>query len=290
MPHDQPVVAVEAADGHRFELIHVRAAVPAASLLFLPGMGLTARQYIDLAQVLAGHGIEVFLHEWRGLGSSSLRAERSVNWGYRELLQLDLAAALEQISTRTREGRLILGGHSLGSQFAALLGATAPERCAGLVVVAGGSPYWRCFRGWRALLLWTAFVTLPLVGHAVGHYPGRRLGFAGREARGVMSDWALTGRRGSYNLGAIDHDLESAMAGLRVPKLGVRLEDDWFVSPTSLDHLLDRVAGDTERMILSSEQLGGPADHYAWMRRPAAVADAIATWQRRHSAEAISRA
>lgn len=290
MPHDQPTIAVEAEDGHRFELIHVAAAAPIASLLFLPGMGLSARQYIKLASALTEHGIEVFIHEWRGLGSSNLRAARGVNWGYRELLEIDLVATIDQAVKKARHPRLILGGHSLGSQFAALLGAIAPDRCAGLVVVAGGSPYWRCFRGWRALLLWAAFFSLPLVGRAVGYYPGRRLGFAGREARDVMADWAFTGRYGSYNLGSIDRDLESSMAGLNVPKLGLRLKDDWFVSPTSLDHLLGRVFGDVEREVVSSEQLGGPADHYAWMRTPAAVATAIAAWYQGCSTAASNRA
>ncbi|MEE4329261.1 MAG: alpha/beta fold hydrolase [Wenzhouxiangella sp.] len=212
MPHDQPVIAVEAADGHCFELIHVAPEKPAASLMFMPGMGLSARQYIPLAQALGEHGIEVFIHEWRGLGSSSLRADRAIDWGYRELLELDLTAALGRTLERACDSRLLLGGHSLGSQFAALLAATRHSDCAGLVVIAGGSPYWRCYRGARALLLRTVFTALPLVARAVGHFPGRQMGFAGREARGVMADWAFTGRTGSYNVDSIDQDLEAAMA------------------------------------------------------------------------------
>lgn len=288
MPHDQPIIAVEAADGHRFELIHVPAAAPAASLLFLPGMGLTARQYIALAHALAQHHIEVFIHEWRGLGSSSRRASRQSDWSYRDLLQTDLTAALEQARKRARHARLILGGHSLGSQFAALLGAAAPEHCAGVVVVAGGSPYWRCFSGWRALLLRAAFFGMPLVARLAGHYPGRRLGFAGREARGVISDWALTGRRGGYNLSSIDHDLEAALSTLSAPVLGVRLEDDWFVPSASLNHLLGKLGGEVELAVLSADQLAVPADHYAWMRAPAAVAETIAGWQQ-HQRTAASR-
>ena len=290
MPHDQPVIAVEAADGHRYELIHLRPAEATASLLFLPGMGLSARQYIPFAQSLGERGIEVFIHEWRGLGSSSLRAGRDVNWGYRELLEFDLAAALDQTLRHAHDTRLMLGGHSLGSQFGALLAATRYPDCAGLVVVAGGAPYWRCFRGSRAVLLRSVFTMLPLIARAVGHFPGRQLGFAGREARNVMIDWAETGRRGSYNLDSIAADLEAAMAALNTPKLGLRLQDDWFVTPASLDHLLDKIGGERVDCIISSEQLGGPADHFSWMQTPVAVAEAIAAWHRDQSADAISRA
>ena len=63
------------------------------SLLWLPALGVAARHYLPLAQALARRDTAVFLHEWRGHGSSSLRAGRGCDWGYRELLQLDLAAS-----------------------------------------------------------------------------------------------------------------------------------------------------------------------------------------------------
>ena len=36
--------------------------------------------------MLAAQGIAVFVHEWRGNGSSTQRAGRRQDWGYRELL------------------------------------------------------------------------------------------------------------------------------------------------------------------------------------------------------------
>ena len=300
MPHQQPVVSVVTADEHRFDLIHVPAQDARHSLLFLPGMGLSARQYISFGQALAGFGIETFIHEWRGLGSSSQRAGRRFNWGYRELLEEDLLSAVAQVSESLAGRKLIIGGHSLGSQLACLLAALRPEACSGLVIVAGGAPYWRAYSGWMRWTLPAIFLGMPAVARLVGHYPGRRLGFAGREALGVVRDWAASGRSGVYAPPGMTGGLEQAMRALQIPVLSLRMADDWFVPPTSLDWLTGKLASARlEQRIVEREALGGPADHYRWMREPNSSAGYIDRWLDRefragHSeasrAAAISRA
>ncbi|WP_157722733.1 alpha/beta fold hydrolase [Stenotrophomonas pictorum] len=69
------------------------------------------------ADALAAKGIAVFLHEWRGNGSSSLRPNRHHDWGYKELLQYDLPAAEAAIYATIPGRPFRLGGHSLGGQL-----------------------------------------------------------------------------------------------------------------------------------------------------------------------------
>lgn len=279
MPHDQPVIPVTTRDNHQFELIHVRAQRAHSAMLFLPGMGMTSRQYIGFAQAVAREGIEVFIHEWRGLGSSSLRASRDCDWGYRELLELDLSAALEQALEFSHARRMILAGHSLGSQLACLLAGLRPEQTAGIVIIAGGAPHWRSFPLWMGLPLYIGFWAMPTIASAVGHYPGRQLGFAGREARRVMADWALTGRSGSYTIPGIDHDLEAALARLEIPVLALRMEADWFVPEASLQLLLDKMPNSpTSIDLLTARSMGTKADHYNWMQAPDTSVRAISRW------------
>ena len=83
------VMPVTSPDGASAELILVRAPVPLPGspyLFWLPALGVPARHYLPLAQALAGLGMSVALHEWRGLGSSDQRAGRRCDWGYRQLL------------------------------------------------------------------------------------------------------------------------------------------------------------------------------------------------------------
>ena len=289
MPHQQPVLAVLTPDEHRFELIRVPAAHSRARLLFLPGMGVSARQYIPFGQALSRHGVETFIHEWRGIGSSSLRASRASDWGYRELLEQDLLSAVAHIQAHGDSQGLILGGHSLGSQLACLLAAIRPRACAGLLIVAGGAPYWKAFGGWMRAGLPALFVGMPAVATLVGHYPGRQLAFAGREARGVIRDWTLSGRSGCYRPPGVDHDLEQGMGALEVPALSLRMADDWFVPQSSLDWLTSKLPSAVhDQRVLTRADFSGPADHYRWMREPDSSAAAIGQWLDAQSDRAVS--
>jgi len=277
MPHDQPVVEVTAADGHRFELIEVAADRPGEALLFLPGMGLSARLFIAFARALAHRGISVYIHEWRGNGSSSLRASKSTNWGYAELLD-DLAAAREAVRDRGTEGCFI-GGHSLGSQLACLSVAVDDAHCRGLLIVAGGSPYWRAFPLPMKTVMVGVMLAFPVLGALFGYYPGKRIGFAGNEARDVMSDWARSARTGCYRPEGVTVDLEARLRELRLPVLALAMADDWFVPDGSLNWLVDKLAHcRVETRKLEAGPGAGKADHYGWMRHPEAAAEAIDDW------------
>lgn len=278
MPHDQPVVEVESGDGHRFELIDVTPAGAARAMLLLPGMGISARHYIGFARCLADHGTQVFIHEWRGNGSSSLRAGKGRDWGYRELIEEDLHAAV-QAATERVGAPLWLAGHSLGSQLACLAAARKPDSSSGLILIAGGAPYARVFPWPMRVLLAILFRAFPVMSGLVGHFPGKRLGFAGTEAHRVMQDWARTGITGRYDLDTLDFDAENALAGLELPVLTVRMEDDWFVPKASLEWLLAKLPGcRIDRRIVTGGEQGARADHFHWLESPGASARRITEW------------
>jgi predicted alpha/beta hydrolase len=161
--------------------------------------------------------------------------------------------------------------------LATLAAALDPESIAGLALVASGSPYWRMFR--HAWLIRAIYVAVPWITAACGYFPGRRLGFGGREARGVMSDWARSGRSGRYAASGMPHDLEAALARVGAPVLALRLRDDWLGPKASLDWLLRKMpAAPQEAELVGPEALdGAPADHFAWMKKPSGIARKIAS-------------
>ena len=59
------------ADGHRTNVLACIPAASKASLLWVPALGIAGQHYLPLAEALATRGVAVFLHEWRGNGSSS---------------------------------------------------------------------------------------------------------------------------------------------------------------------------------------------------------------------------
>lgn len=250
-----------------------------AALLWVPALGVAARHYEPLALALARRGIAVAIHEWRGIGSSDRRAGRRSDWGYRELITDDLPTSLRALREAMPSVPVYVGGHSLGGQLATLLAATTPWPLAGVALVGSGSPYWRCFKPWVGL----ALVAAPLLANLVGWLPGRRVGFGGNEARGVIGDWSRTGRTGRYAGRGMDVDLEAALRTQRVPVFALRLRDDWFGPEASLAFLLGKMPDAPRRSeVIAPENLGGAAaDHFAWMKVPAEIARRIAQWMER---------
>lgn len=267
-------LALEAADGHRWQLYVCAPERPAAALLWLPALGVGARHYLPFAQALAARGVATFLHEWRGAGSSSLRAGRDCDWGYRELLELDIATSADAVRRACPDVPSILGGHSLGGQLACCRLALDPGAARQLWLVATGAPYWKAFPLPHRLGLPMAYRFLPWVAERNGALPGRRLGFGGREARGVMRDWARSGLTGTYAAAGLDADLEAGMAAIRAPVRAVTFARDWLAPPSSLAHLVSRFpdAG-MDATTFDDASLGTRADHFQWMRAPGPVAD-----------------
>ena len=273
------VIPVTAADGARCELL---ATLPAGRwqqlLYWMPAMGMPARHYLPLAQALAVAGVAVVLHEWRGIGSSDRRAGRDCDWGYRQLLQDDLPAGMAAVRQRWPQARCWLGGHSLGGQLGLLYASLHPHDFAGMVLVASGAPYWRRFRhGW---LIGAAYALAPWLAALIGHLPGRRIGFGGNEARGVIADWARSGRSGRYAVAGMTQDFERLLAALQLPVLALRLQQDWLGPPASLAWLLGKLGPAARRVetILRDDLDGTPADHFGWMKAPAPGAARIAGW------------
>jgi predicted alpha/beta hydrolase len=205
-----------------------------------------------------------------------MRASRQRDWGYAALLGTDIPATREVAAREFPGLPMAMGGHSLGGQLACCSLALAPACADELWLVASGAPYFRAFPWAYRLWLPIAYHLLATLARAFGALPGRRIGFGGQEALGVILDWsrtALTGRYGARDVG----DMESRLADVCIPVHAVLFERDWLAPRGSLDFLLGKL-GPGERSVtsLDAAALGTRADHFQWMRAPDAVARALA--------------
>ncbi len=263
-------------DGHRWNLIVRIPARPRAALLWLPALGVAARHYEPLADALAAHGIAVLLHEWRGNGSSSLRASRDCDWGYRDILACDLPAS-EQVLHDIADGvPLLIGGHSLGGQLACCFAGMQPATFARLWLVASGTPWWRSFPVPLRYALPLVYRFLPWLARRNGVLPGRRVGFGGNEARGLIADWSRVGLSNRYAAEGMTTDLEAGLAQLAMPLDTVVMAHDWMAPVGSMRALTAKMAGPARLDVLPAAEIGAPADHFSWMKSPAAVAARLA--------------
>lgn len=265
-----------ASDGHRWQLLAVVPERPQLRLLWHPAMGVAAKHYQPFAQALAAHGVAVFVHDWRGNGTSSVRPRRSSDWGYRELLLQDMPATEAAIAGRLDGVPRVLGGHSLGGQLACCHLALNPESATRLWLVASGAPYWRAFplrtRWWLPM----AYRFLPWLAERRGYLPGHSIGFGGNESRSLIRDWARTALSGRYAARGVPQDFEALMASLQVDVRALVMAQDWLAPASSTRFLLSKLARSRRRLdTLDAPALGTHADHFSWMKQPDAVANAL---------------
>lgn len=265
-------IGLDRAEGTRFRVTLVRAAGAQAGtpvVLVQPAMGMKARYYTVLAEALADAGVHAAVVEQRGheaiVGAGGGRLPgRSYDYGYADLLD-DLGAAVAAVRAELPGAPIHVLGHSLGGQIAVLFAALRPGELAGLILVGAGTPHWRVF-GPRLLFASYAF---PLVARLVGHFPGERLRFAGRESRGVMRDWGVLARTGRYAFG------DDALAGVELPVLAVSIQDDWLAPVASVDGLVAKLPrASVSRVHVDEDGI----DHFRWARQSEPVVPLVTGW------------
>ena len=153
------------------------------------------------------------------------------------------------------------------------------------LVVAAGLPHPPHFPQPMRAAMALAFVLLPAITRVLGFLPGRQLGFAGRESRGVIRDWVRSGRHGNYRMPGLPDDIEQRLAALQLPVFAMHFAADRFGPEQALYALLDKLgtACTSEVHGLDSAQLGVHANHFAWMQQPEAVARRLGRWARAES-------
>ncbi len=247
-------------------------------LVCMPAMGVPAKYYDPLAGPILQEGWRFVTADLRGNGLSALRVRKGVDFGYREMLSFDWPAVTEAVRKRFPQAPLCLFGHSLGGQLSALYLAANGREADGLVLVAAPSVYWR---GWGLPLglgILAGTQGACAAARVLGYFPGRRLGFGGTEARGVICDWARQSRTGRYEPAGSPVDYEGLLEKLRIPVLAVSFEGDFLSPERAVANLLAKMpAADIVHVNLSGYGL----DHFGWVRNAAPLIGPLREWMPR---------
>ncbi len=253
---------------------------PGPAVVIWPAMGVPARYYRPLAGYLVGAGARVAVADLRGTGASTPVPSRRSRYGLAELVQ-DVGAVRQALAPWLAGRRTLLLGHSLGGQAVVLHTAlaqsgAAAEHCTvdGIALVAVGLPYFRSYPARQAATVLPFTQGIAATTALLRVWPG--WGFGGRQARGVIRDWAYTARHGRYpRLGGVDPG--PALAALATPVLAVSVDDDQYTPPATTDHLLRLLpAAPVTREHYHAAAAGDRLDHFRWVRASAALAARIA--------------
>ena len=240
-------------------------------VLISPAMGVRARYYRPFAAALRDAGLAVIVADLRGTGESTPRPSRACRYGYAELAA-DIGAVRTALKERLDGRRTLLLGHSLGGHAAVLhLALHGEQEVDGLALVAVGLPYWRDFTGLRRYGVLPYTQGIAATTRLLGVWPG--WGFGGRQAPGVIRDWAHTARTGRFpQLGGVD--AEAAVSRIRTPVLAVSVEGDQYTPHPTLDRLCAKLT--SARVERERYHAEGTVDHFTWVRAAAPLAARIA--------------
>ncbi|MDG4798780.1 alpha/beta fold hydrolase [Micromonospora sp. WMMD1082] len=247
--------------------------VDAPVVLITPAMGVRARYYRPFAAALRDAGLAVVVADLRGTGESTPRPGRACRYGYAELAA-DIGAVRAALKPRLGGRRTLLLGHSLGGQAAVLhLALHGEHEVDGLALVAVGIPYWRDFAGARRYGVLASTQGIAATARLLGVWPG--WSFGGRQARGVMRDWAHTARTGRFpRMGGMD--TEAAVRRVRTPVLAVSVDGDQYTPPSTLDRLCAKLTAAPVEREHYRAPAGAVVDHFTWVRAAGPLAARVA--------------
>lgn len=269
---------VSAKDGTSIPLTWFDAAAPRCVVVFLPALGMQAKWYKRLGADLAARGCAVCVMEQRGHGASTVLVGRGTNFGVAEFVDQDIPAILDSVERRFPDSPIVLAGHSLGGHLSTIYAGIRPQRISGVAHVACGFPYHRDFASSRARLIRLLCYLIPMASVFPGYFPGKTIGFGGKESIHLMRNWrgwAMSGRFGFDGR----EDVERAVAGFTGAVLSISLDEDEYSCLEAETRALSPFThAAVTRVTLGSAEQGEFLGHFDWARDPGGVVDCLAQW------------
>lgn len=249
------------------------------TLICLPAMGVRASYYELFAKSLCKEGFNVITADYRGQGNSSVRASGNVDYGYEEIIG-DVKELIEHTDTWFPETKKIIIGHSLGGQIGSLF-ESRYAKASGLILITACSVYYKGWEKWdRMKIRFAANIFYPL-SKIIGHFPGNKIGFGGREARTLIKDWSYNARCGEYKISNTNYQYETSLRQMNTQVLCISIDNDWLASKQAVKNLYDKFHSGSSIVhlhVTSDESRIASLNHFSWAKTPDYFVQVIKEW------------
>lgn len=249
----------------------------------MPAMGTRAAHYTPLADALFQAGFQVAVGELRGQGTSSVRVQRGVRYGYHEIVTYDFPALFRAVEAAFPAAQRYLLGHSLGGQLGALYLGQEPQMASGVILVAAPSCH---YRGWpfpKSLGVLAGIHLAVATASLFGFFPGRRIGVLGNNSMQIIHDMAAQVRTGRYQVPSSEVDFEPLLSRVALPVLAVAIEGDSLAPSGGIRRLCDKLkSAQVTHWDLVLDGSARRNRHYGWIRDNASLVDRVRTFVSSH--------
>ena len=166
-------------------------------------------------------------------------------------------------------------GHSLGGQLNVMYAAKHKNLVKGLILVAACTVHYKAWKFPYNIGVLLGTQAGRLLVKILGYFPGKKVGFAGTEAKNVILDWAYTGRTGKYRPIGDNFDYESNFKNIELPVLAISFENDKLAPQKAVKELTEKMPNAKVEHLHFSEK---NYDHFNWVKNNQQVIQSINEW------------
>lgn len=256
---DPREIELSAADGVRLtgHWWRMEGSPPGGTVIINPATGVHARYYHRYAGYLAANGFAVLTYDYRGIGLSRPESLNGSPFTWRQWGEQDFDAALRHALDQDRSGRVLVVGHSIGGFLPGY--SSAVGRVSAMLSVGGQYGYWGDYTPIRRLQLFLKWhVAMPAITFALGHFPGKRLGWLEDLPKGVAYGWGLQQASAEQGLSREAAEvMRDRFATATGPILSVTMSDDEFATPKAISRAMHYYRSATvTKVLLTPHDLG----------------------------------
>jgi predicted alpha/beta hydrolase len=216
---------------------------PACAVVLSCGGGIPAARYANFARYLARAGVPVLTYDYRGIGRSRPASLRGFSATIEDWSEYDCGGAIDWLRARYRTSVIVGVAHSIG---AFLMGGAPNLALLSRVLFVGAHTGY--FGDYRPLFRWPMAIVwhgaMPVLTHALGYFPGHRLGLGEDIPRDIALRWAARRTADPKAPSALPKDSTRSDAFFRRCELAsgtalmLGFTDDAFATPAGMRRFL----------------------------------------------------
>lgn len=161
--------------------------------------GVKQEYYKKMATFIASKGITVITFDYNGIGRSLKKPIKQLKNNAADWGRNDLENVIQYIVKNYPDSKKVILGHSIGGQLIGL--AKSSEKLDKIILVAAQSGYWKHWKGFSRLKMWSNwYILFPVIINLFGYLNSKRISGMENLPKNVANQWRNWGKNSNYIL------------------------------------------------------------------------------------------